>query len=65
VAAGVVWVAGWRWLRRGTPLPHVLILMGLVFVSVLFVSRYFHDTHLLLGIELILAGLVSRGWRTA
>jgi len=65
VAAVVVWAAGWRWLRRGVPLSDVLILMGLVFASVLFVSRYFHDTHLLLGVELILAGLASRGWRPA
>jgi len=64
-AAGMVWAAGWRWLRRGVPLSDVLILMGLVFASVLFVSRYFHDTHLLLGVELILAGLASRGWRPA
>jgi hypothetical protein len=63
--AGLVWVGGWRWLRREASLPDVLILVGLVFVSVLFVSRYFHDTHLLLGVELILAGLVSRGWRPA
>jgi hypothetical protein len=62
-AAGLVWVTGWRWLRRGVALPDVLILLGLVFVSVLFVSRYFHDTHLLLGVELILAGLASRAWR--
>lgn len=62
-AAGLVWLGGWRWLRRCPPLPDVLILLGLVFTSVLFVSRYFHDTHLLLGVELILAGLVSRGWR--
>ena len=64
-AAVTVWVAGWRWLRRGAPLTDVLILLGLVFTTVLFVSRYFHDTHLLLGIELILAGLVSRRWRPA
>jgi hypothetical protein len=64
-AAGLTWAAGWRWLRRGAPLSDVLILVGLVFVSVLFVSRYFHDTHLLLGVELILAGLVSRAWRPA
>jgi uncharacterized membrane protein len=64
-AAAVVWAAGWRWLRRGAPLSDVLILVGLVFTSVLFVSRYFHDTHLLLGVELIAAGLASRGWRPA
>jgi hypothetical protein len=64
-AAGVVWGVGWRWLRRGVAVSDVLILVGLVFTSVLFVSRYFHDTHLLLGVELILAGLASRGWRSA
>ena len=64
-AALLVWTAGWRWLRRGVPPSDVLILLGLVFTSVLFVSRYFHDTHLLLGVEMIVAGLASRGWRTA
>jgi hypothetical protein len=65
LAAVAVWTAGWRWLRRGSSLSDVLILLGLVFTSVLFVSRYFHDTHLLLGLELIFAGLASRGWRPA
>jgi hypothetical protein len=64
-AAGVVWAVGWRWLRRGVPVSDVLILVGLVLTSVLFVSRYFHDTHLLLGVELILAGLAGRAWRPA
>jgi hypothetical protein len=64
-AALLVWTAGWRWLRRGLPPSDVLILLGLVFTSVLFVSRYFHDTHLLLGVEMIVAGLASRGWRMA
>ena len=63
--ACAVWAAGWRWLRRGVPLSDVLVLLGLVFTSVLFVSRYFHDTHLLLGVELILAGLAARRWRPA
>jgi hypothetical protein len=61
-AAGLVWAAGWRWLRKGVPLSDVLVLLGLAFTIVLFVSRYFHDTHLLLGVELMLAGLASRGW---
>src|SRR5438132_1697862 len=65
VAAGAVWAAAWIWLRRRVALADVLIFMGLVFASVLFVSRYFHDTHLLLGAELILAGLATRAWRTA
>src|SRR5438876_852301 len=61
----LVWVVGWRWLRRGATIPDVLMLLGLVFASVLFVSRYFHDTHLLLGVELIFAGLAARRWRPA
>ena len=65
VAAGAVWAAAWIWLRRRVALADLLIFMGLVFASVLFVSRYFHDTHLLLGVELILAGLATRAWRTA
>jgi hypothetical protein len=64
-AAGLVWAAGWRWLRRGVPLADVLIFLGLVFTSVLFVSRYFHDTHLLLGVELMIAGVAARWWRPA
>jgi uncharacterized membrane protein len=65
LAALVVWVVGWRWLRRGAEIPEVLVLLGLAFSSVLFVSRYFHDTHLLLGAELVLAGLAARRWRPA
>jgi hypothetical protein len=65
LAAGLAWLAGWRWLRRGAQVSDVLILIGLVFTSVLLVSRYFHDTHLLLGVELLLAGVVSRHWRRA
>jgi Glycosyltransferase family 87 len=63
--AGLVWAAAWRWLRRGVPVSDVLVLLGLVFAGVLFVSRYFHDTHLLLGVELVFAGLASRAWRSA
>ena len=65
LAALVVWLVGWRWLRRGAAIPEVLMLLGLGFASVLFVSRYFHDTHLLLGVELVLAGLAARRWRPA
>jgi len=65
LAALVVWLVGWRWLRRGAAIPEVLMLLGLAFASVLFVSRYFHDTHLLLGVELVLAGLAARRWRPA
>jgi hypothetical protein len=64
-AAAAVWAAGWRWLRGGVPVSDVLLLLGLVFLCVLFVSRYFHDTHLLLGVELIVAGVASRSWRPA
>jgi len=63
--AGVVCAMAWRWLRRGAPLADVIILLGLIFAGVLFVSRYFHDTHLLLGAELMLAGIAARRWRPA
>ncbi len=55
-----LWVAGWSWIWRQRQLAGVLLLSGLALLLVLFVSRYFHDTHLLLGSELIFAGLLGR-----
>lgn len=61
IAIGVaLWVVGWRWLRGRQRLADVLIFGGLTMLAVLYVSRYFHDSHLLLGSELILAGAVAR-----
>lgn len=60
-AVGIaLWAFGWVWIRARRQLPDVLIFSGLTALLVLFVSRYFHDTHLLLGIELMGAGLVGR-----
>jgi len=60
-AAGIaLWAAGFIWIRARRQLPDVLIFSGLTALLVLFVSRYFHDTHLLLGTELMGAGLVAR-----
>lgn len=55
-----LWVFGYFWIRARRQLPDVLALSGLAALLVLFVSRYFHDTHLLLGLELLGAGLIGR-----
>jgi len=55
-----VWFVGWRWIRDRARLADVLLFAGLAMLLVLYVSRYFHDSHLLLGAELILAGLAAR-----
>ena len=55
-----VWFLGWRWIRARARLADVLLFAGLAMLLVLYVSRYFHDSHLLLGAELILAGLAAR-----
>lgn len=52
--------AGYLWLQARRRLPDVLLFSGLTALSVLFVSRYFHDSHLLLGLELMGAGLMGR-----
>ena len=56
----VVWTIGWWRIRARARLADVLLFAGLALLLVLYVSRYFHDSHLLLGGELILAGLVAR-----
>lgn len=66
IAVGLaVWTAGWRWIRQHARLADVLVFSGLTMLGVFYVSRYFHDSHLLLGAELILAGLVARWWPQA
>ena len=61
VLVGVaIWTVGWLWIRARAELGDVLVLAGLALLLVLYVSRYFHDSHLLLGAELVLAGLVAR-----
>lgn len=61
-AAALVWIGAWRWLRSHRHPADALTWCGIAFLIVLFVSRYFHDTHLLLGGELIAAGVCAR-WR--
>ena len=66
VVVGIaVWAIAWRWIRAKPQLADVLCFIGLAMLGVLYVSRYFHDSHLLLGAELMLAGLASRRWRFA
>ena len=60
IAAGAsLWAIGWRWIRARRRLADVVVLMGITMLAVLYVSRYFHDSHLLLGSELILTGVVA------
>jgi len=60
-AVGIaLWALGYAWIRARQHLPDVLIFSGLTVLLVLFVSRYFHDTHLLLGLELMGAGFIGR-----
>src|SRR5207237_2967635 len=61
VVVGVaIWTIGWVRIVARARLADVLVFAGLAMLLVLYVSRYFHDTHFLLGVELILAGLVAR-----
>ena len=61
VVVGVaIWTIGWLRIRARARLADVLLFAGLAMLLVLYVSRYFHDSHLLLGAELVLAGLVAR-----
>jgi hypothetical protein len=55
-----LWAWAYVWIRTRRQLPDVLIFSGLTALLVLFVSRYFHDTHLLLGLELMGAGFIGR-----
>jgi uncharacterized membrane protein len=55
-----LWAWGYVWIRVRRQLPDALIFSGLTALLVLFVSRYFHDTHLLLGLELMGAGFIGR-----
>jgi hypothetical protein len=60
-AVGIgLWAVGYVWIRARRQLPEVLLFSGLTVLLVLFVSRYFHDTHLLLGLELMGAGFIGR-----
>ena len=58
VAAGL-WTIGWRWIHARRRLADVVMFIGITMLAVLYVSRYFHDSHLLLGSELILTGVVA------
>ncbi len=55
-----LWALGYVWIVARRQLPDVLIFSGLTALLVLFVSRYFHDTHLLLGLELMGVGLMGK-----
>ena len=54
------WVLGWRRLLRHRLAGDAIFWMGLAFFVFLFTNRFAQPTYLLLGIELIAVGLISR-----
>jgi len=59
--AATLWLVGWRWLHRHRNVGDVLVFAGLSLLLVLYVSRYFHESHLVLGLDLMAAGFLARG----
>ena len=55
-----VWVLGWRWVLRRRLAADAILWIGLAFFVFLFTNRFAQPTYLLLGIELIAVGLISR-----
>jgi hypothetical protein len=54
------WLFAWRWLRHHRPPGDALLWMGLAFFVFLFTNRFAQPTYVVLGIELITVGLISR-----
>ena len=54
------WLVGWRWLRQHRSLGDAILFMGIAFFAFLFANRFAQPTYLLLGIDLMFAGLVLR-----
>jgi hypothetical protein len=55
-----VWIVAWRWLADHRLAGDAIIWMGLAFFVFLFTNRFAQPTYLLLGVELITAGLLGR-----
>lgn len=54
------WILAWRWLPRHRLAGDAILWMGLAFFVFLFTNRFAQPTYLLLGVELVSAGLISR-----
>jgi hypothetical protein len=54
------WLFAWRWLRHHRLAGGALLWMGLAFFVFLFTNRFAQPTYVLLGIELVTVGLISR-----
>ena len=56
----VAWLLAWRWLRQHRLLGDAVLFMGIALVAFLFANRFAQPTYLLMGVDLIVAGLVLR-----
>ena len=56
----VAWLLAWRWLRQHGLLGDAVLFMGIAFFAFLFANRFAQPTYLLMGVDLIVAGLVLR-----
>lgn len=54
------WVLAWRWFRRHQLPGDAILWMGVAFCVFLFANRFSQQAYLLLGVELVLAGLIAR-----
>ena len=57
---GAAWLLAWRWLRHRRLAGDALLWMGFAFFAFLFTNRFAQPSYVLLGVELILAGLIGR-----
>jgi glycosyl transferase family 87 len=58
--AFAAWFLAWRWFRRHQLAGDAILWMGLAFFVFLFANRFSQQAYLLLGVELVLAGLIAR-----
>ena len=57
---GAAWLLAWRWFRRRNLAGDAMAWIGVAFFVFLFANRFSQQAYLLLGVELILAGLITR-----
>jgi Glycosyltransferase family 87 len=59
------WVLAWRWFRRHQLPGDAILWLGVALFVFLFANRFAQPTYLLLGVDLVLAGLLLRRARPA